>query len=128
MRLLFDTHLLLWAALDSPRLSREARDLFNDPGNEKFFSVVSLWEVGVKAGLRRDDFCVDAAELRAGLIANGYVELPIAGPHALLAPRLPPIHKDPFDRMLVAQAMVENLTLATGDTAVAAYSETILKL
>ena len=128
MRLLLDTHVLLWAAMNSPRLTAQASSLLNDPKCERLFSVVSIWEIVIKSGLRRDDFAVDAAELRTGLLANGYAELPILGPHALFAARLPALHKDPFDRLLVAQTMAEGLTLMTADSAVAAYSESILRI
>jgi PIN domain nuclease of toxin-antitoxin system len=101
MRLLFDTHLLLWAAEDSPRLSAKARALILDPGNEKIFSVASLWEIAVKSSLGRADFIVDTVRLRAELLANRFTELPIQGPHALFTSRLPTIHKDPSDCLLV---------------------------
>jgi PIN domain nuclease of toxin-antitoxin system len=121
VRLLIDTHLLLWAAQGSRRLSKTAFALIADPENEKIFSAASLWEIAIKSGLQRGDFRVDAAELRSGLLENDYVELAISGAHALLTSSLPPIHKDPFDRILVAQAMVEGLTLLTADPIVAKY-------
>ena len=127
-RLLLDTHILLWAAQNSQRLTSKARELINDPQNEVFFSVASLWEIGIKFALGRDDFAISPADLHEGLASHDYVELPILTPHALLSARLPALHKDPFDRMLVAQAMVENLTLITADATVAAYSPSFLKL
>ena len=128
MRLLLDTHVLLWAAMGSPRLTAKGLALLNDPQCERIFSVVSIWEIVIKSGLRRDDFSIDAAELRTGLLANGYSELPILGPHVLYAARLPALHKDPFDRLLVAQTMAEGLTLMTADATVAAYSESIIRI
>jgi PIN domain nuclease of toxin-antitoxin system len=125
-RLLLDTPVLLWVAGDSPRLSARARALIDDPENEILFSVASLWEVATKAA--RGDFAVDAAELRAGLLANGYAELTIQAPHVLQIARLPAIHRDPFDRLLVAQALEEKLTLLTSDPVVASYSAAILRV
>jgi PIN domain nuclease of toxin-antitoxin system len=121
MKLLLDTHLLLWAAADSPSLSDEARELIAAPGHELFFSAASLWEIAIKKGLGRDDFKVDARVLRRALLDNGYNELPIASEHAVGIDGLPAIHKDPFDRILVSQAAVEGITLLTSDGLVAQY-------
>ncbi|MHB1841219.1 MAG: type II toxin-antitoxin system VapC family toxin [Acidobacteriaceae bacterium] len=121
MKLLLDTHLLLWAAGDPSRMSGTARILLDDPDNELMFSAASLWEIAIKRGLDRDDFKVDARLLRRGLLDNGYGELPIASEHAVAIDGLPPIHKDPFDRILIAQATVEGITLATTDPLVAQY-------
>ena len=121
MKLLLDTHLLLWAAEGSKRVPRNARALMADPENELLFSVASLWEIVIKRGLKRSDFRVDARVLRRGLIDNGYHELPILSEHAVAINSLPPIHKDPFDRLLIAQATVEGITLLTDDTIVAKY-------
>lgn len=121
MKLLLDTQLLLWAAATPQRLSEQARPLLEDPGNELLFSPVSLWEIAIKRGLGRADFQVDARVLRRGLLDNGYVELPLTGEHAVAVEGLPPLHKDPFDRILVAQAMVEGIVLLTADTMVAQY-------
>ena len=121
MKLLLDTHLLLWAAGDPNRLSREARRLVDNPKNELLFSVASLWEVAIKRGLGRDDFKLDARVLRRGLLDNGYSELPIISEHVVAIDSLPSIHKDPFDRVLVAQATVEGITLLTTDSVVSKY-------
>jgi PIN domain nuclease of toxin-antitoxin system len=121
MRLLIDTHLLLWAAGQPQRLSPQARALIGDPDNELLFSAASLWEVAIKAGLGRADFRVDANRLRRGLLINSYRELAVTGEHALAVAGLPTIHKDPFDRMLVAQSLVEDITLLTADPLVARY-------
>ena len=121
MRILLDTHVLLWAAGLPSRLSDEARALIEDPGAEVVFSAASLWEVAVKSGLGREDFRVDPRLLRRGLLEHGYVELPVTGAHAVAIDLLPPIHRDPFDRMLVAQAQVEGITLLTADAVVARY-------
>jgi PIN domain nuclease of toxin-antitoxin system len=121
MKLLLDTHLLLWAAGQPDRLSATARELINDPQNQPLFSAASLWEVAIKRGLGRDDFQVDARFLRRGLLDNGYSELPIASDHVVAIESLPPVHKDPFDRILVAQATAEGITLLTTDSLVAQY-------
>ena len=121
MKLLLDTHLLLWVAARSDRLPPVARTLLADERNTLLFSPGSLWEVAIKSGLGRADFTVDARLLRRGLLDHGYVELPIAGTHAVAVADLPPIHKDPFDRLLIAQAQVEGITLLTHDPLVAQY-------
>ncbi len=128
MKLLLDSHLVIWAAMGSNRLSAKARKLLEDPQNELYFSAASLWEIGIKNGLGRADFEVDARVLRRGLLDNGYQELPITGAHALAIDGLPPIHKDPFDRILVAQATIEGITLLTFDTMVAQYPGPIRKV
>ena len=121
MRLLLDTPILLWGAVEPERLPVSATALIEDPDNEIAFSVVSLWEVAIKTGRGRADFHVDVGSLRRQLIDNGYAELAVSGAHAVALASLPPLHKDPFDRMLVAQALVEGVTLLTGDRAVAQY-------
>lgn len=121
MKLLLDTHLLLWAAGEPRRLSKQARTLIGNPDNELLFSAASLWEVAIKRGLGREDFKVDARLLRRGLLDNGYNELPIVSDHVVATESLPPIHKDPFDRILVAQATVEGVTLLTIDPLVSQY-------
>ena len=127
MKLLLDTHVLLWAAGEPERLPEQARVLLEAPDNELVFSVASLWEVAIKSALGREDFRVDAAVLRRGLIDNGYLELPVAGEHAVAVAALPPLHRDPFDRLLVAQAQIEGIVLLTVDPLVAAYPGPIRK-
>jgi PIN domain nuclease of toxin-antitoxin system len=128
VKLLLDTHLLLWTAEGSRRLSKVARTLINDPDNEVVFSVASLWEIAIKRSLDRDDFQVDPRLLRRSLLDNGYVELPITSEHALATGSLPPIHKDPFDRILIAQAIVEGITLLTVDPLVKRYPGSVRKV
>ena len=128
MRLLIDTHLLLWAAGQPERLSAEARNLLQNSVHHLTFSVVSLWEITIKRGLGRADFRVEPRVLRRGLRDYGYTELPITADHALAVDMLPALHKDPFDRMLVAQAMIEGITLLTGDPLVASYPGPIRRL
>ena len=125
MKLLLDTHLLLWAAGQPEKLSVAARELFEDSENELWFSAASLWEVAIQAGLGRDDFRVEPRLLRRGLLDNGYRELPVTSAHAVALDTLPPIHKDPFDRILIAQAQVEGVLLVTSDEAVSQYPGTI---
>lgn len=121
MKLLLDTHLLLWAAGEPGKLPQKARTLLSNPRNELIFSAASLWEVAIKHELGRDDFRVDPRLLRRGLLDNGYTELPVISEHAVAVDGLPPIHRDPFDRLLVAQAMVEAIVLLTNDPVVARY-------
>jgi PIN domain nuclease of toxin-antitoxin system len=121
MKLLLDTHLLLWAAGEPQRLSKQARILIDNLENELLFSAASLWEVAIKRGLGREDFKVDARLLRRGLLDNGYSELPIISDHVVATESLPLIHKDPFDRILVAQATVEGVTLLTIDSVLSQY-------
>jgi PIN domain nuclease of toxin-antitoxin system len=122
MKLLLDTHLLLWAAGEPKRLSKTARTLIGNPENELLFSAASLWEVAIKRRLGRKDFKVDARLLRRGLLDNGYSELPIISDHVVATESLPLLHRDPFDRILVAQATVEGVTLLTIDSLVSQYA------
>ncbi|MDZ7851989.1 MAG: type II toxin-antitoxin system VapC family toxin [Halomonas sp.] len=121
MILLLDTHLLLWAASQPERLSDVVREKLLDENNDLWFSAASLWEVTIKAGLGRPDFSVDPYLLRRGLVDNGYTELAISSQHALAVRHLPPIHRDPFDRLLIAQAETEGILLLTSDATVASY-------
>ena len=120
MRLLLDTHILLRGAVEPERLSRAASSLVENLDNELMFSAVSLWEIAIKTGRGRD-FRINPSMFRRSLFDNGYAELAMSGAHAAGLASLPPIHKDPFDRMLVAQAMIEGLTLLTADPVVAKY-------
>jgi PIN domain nuclease of toxin-antitoxin system len=124
MKLLLDTHLLLWAALEPHRLSAAARKLLEDPYNELIFSAASIWEVAIKSGLSRVGFEVDPRVFRRGLLDNGYEELAITSFHTVAVGGLPPIHRDPFDRLLIAQSMSEGIILLTSDPEVAKYGET----
>lgn len=121
MKLLLDTHLLLWAVDRHERLPTQARSLIIDPDNELSFSTASIWEVAIKYGRGRADFRVDPSVLRRGLLDNLYQELSVTGEHAIAVAGLPPLHRDPFDRMLVAQSVVEGITLLTADPRVAQY-------
>ena len=121
MSLLLDTHVLLWAAATPDRLPSEARRLIEDTAEELFFSAASIWEVVIKNGLKRADFRADPHLLRKGLLEHGYRELAVTGAHAAAVALLPPIHGDPFDRLLVTQAQLEALTLLTADKRVGRY-------
>lgn len=121
MKLLLDSHVLLWAAGAPERLPDAAHPLLTDTDNELLFSAASLWEIAIKRSLGRSDFEVDGRVLRRGLLANGYVELPVTGAHAVAVDALPAIHRDPFDRLLIAQAQIEGITLLTADATVARY-------
>ncbi|AET89902.1 hypothetical protein BYI23_A020640 [Burkholderia sp. YI23] len=121
MKLLLDTHLLIWAAGDDPALSEQARSLIEDPNNTLYFSVQSIWEIVIKSSLQYPDFQLDARVFRTNLLDAGYNELSIEAHHALEVQQLPPIHRDPFDRMLIAQAISEGIVLLTHDDIVRQY-------
>lgn len=127
MNLLIDTHLLLWVAQRVEKVPAAAIALMGDPDNVLFFSSASIWEIAVKKQTR-DDFETDSASLRRHLIDAAYVELPIWSIHTLAVEDLPMIHKDPFDRILIAQAITERLTLLTSDGLIARYPGPILKV
>ena len=121
MSLLVDTHLVLWAAYDPERLSQIARARLEDEGHHPHVSAASIWEIVIKAGLGRPDFQVDPVTLRAGLVKNGWAELPIMTSHTLQVADLPLHHADPFDRILIAQARHEGWPLLTADRALDPY-------
>ena len=121
MRLLIDTHLLLWAGFFPGRLSPRARAAVGNTDNTLIFSVASIWEIAIKYGRGRKDFVIDPRLFRDDLLRNGYQELAVLSAHATGVLDLPPIHKDPFDRLLIAQALVEGITLLTADAAIARY-------
>jgi len=127
LNLLLDTHILLWAAARPEKLSRKTLRLFDDPDNTLVFSAASLWEIVSKQSLGRDDFDVNARQLRRGLLDNGYNELLVTSTHALALDDLPPLHRDPFDRMLLAQSRVEGFTLLTADKQVLQYPGLVQK-
>lgn len=124
MKLLLDTHMLLWAAAGI--LPKKAEILVVDGENTLYFSPVSIWEIGIKRSLGRNDFKVDPEVFRRGLLDNQYQELPITSLHALVVNDLPQLHKDPFDRMLLAQAKAEGISLLTSDSTLRKYSGPII--
>jgi PIN domain nuclease of toxin-antitoxin system len=132
MRLLLDTQLLIWAAGTcsgpSSPMPPAADALIDDLANTLCFSPVSIWEVAIKNAQGRPDFSADPHTLRRSLLDNAFLELPITSEHAAAVAFLPPIHKDPFDRLLVAQATIEGITLLTADAKVARYGGPIQRI
>ncbi|HEX4172541.1 MAG TPA: type II toxin-antitoxin system VapC family toxin [Acetobacteraceae bacterium] len=124
-RVLLDTHLLIWALDEYDRLPAEMRDLIQDPTNEIVFSVVSVWEIAIKARLGRTNFAVRPKEIASSAIATGFVELPLRWQAAAAVADLPMHHRDPFDRAIVAQAMSEPIHLYTVDRKLAVYSSLV---
>jgi PIN domain nuclease of toxin-antitoxin system len=124
VRLLLDTHVLLWALTDDRRLGAAARDLLEDPRTLVHVSAASIWEVSIKSALGRLE--LDGADLVAEVGEAGFGALVISAAHAWAAGQLPPHHRDPFDRLLVAQTRLEGLVLATADTTLQAYDVQIL--
>jgi PIN domain nuclease of toxin-antitoxin system len=121
MNYLLDTQLLVWSLTQSPRLSPSVRELLEEPENQPYASVISIWEVAIRYSLQRPDFTIDAHNLRRAIRETDFRELPIVSDHALAIQALPNIHKDPFDRLLIAQAIVEGMTLLTVDSVLAKY-------
>ena len=128
MKFLLDTQLVVWVAIGDRRLRSASRAVLNDSANQFHFSVSNIWEIAIKRALNRRDFLYDPREIRRHFISNGYEELPILGHHVVMVDSLPPIHKDPFDRILIAQAMVEGITLLTADPMIARYPGPIRKV
>ena len=125
MRVLLDTHVLLWALAEPARLDAETRDTIESGDTEVLFSAASIWEIAIKAGLGRVDFAFDPAEIARAAFDTGFTELAIRSNAAALVAELPLLHRDPFDRVLVAQAMVEPATLYTADEQLVPYSELV---
>lgn len=126
MRLLLDTHIALWAITDSPRLAAQARSLILNPGNSIHISTASMWEIAIKHMLGKGGMPLSGTQAAAHFQAAGYIELPIANVHVSMLETLPPHHADPFDRLLVAQALTEPLRLLTHDAIVSQYSDSII--
>jgi PIN domain nuclease of toxin-antitoxin system len=126
VKLLLDTHIVLWAAGQPEKLSESARSLLTASDNVLFFSAASIWEIVIKRGLGREDFKVNPRRLRKMLIAHGYTELPVTSEHAFTVEMLPMLHKDPFDRLLLAQARTEGMLLLTVDASISQYQESVL--
>lgn len=125
MRLLLDTHVWIWWLTDDRRLGPKLRSTLGNRRAEVFVSAVSAWEIAIKAALGR--LRLPRADLEAEIVANGFVELAVRSRHGLLAGRLSPLHDDPFDRMLVAQAQLEELTVVTGDPVFKRYGAAVLE-
>jgi len=128
MKFLLDTQFVLWIPVDNRRINAQARGILSNPGNQFVFSVSSIWEIAIKRALLRRDFIFDPREIRRLMMENGYEELTIESKHVVAVDSLSPIHKDPFDRILIAQAMVEGITLLTADPVIAQYPGPIRKV
>jgi PIN domain nuclease of toxin-antitoxin system len=128
MRILLDTHLLLWAVGKSGRLDPQTADTLSDPSNDVLFSAVSIWEIAIKLRLGRPDFDFSPDAMRRGALRTGFVELPITSSTAATVAALPLLHRDPFDRLLVAQAIAEPAILYTADARLSAYSELVRRV
>lgn len=126
MRLLLDTHIILWALTADPRLTAPTQDLLLDPHNDVFFSAATLWEIAIKHSLRRESMPISAEQAMRLFVEAGYEELSITAAHAAKVETLPPLHNNPFDRLLVAQALTEPMRLVTHDRLIASYSDSIL--
>jgi PIN domain nuclease of toxin-antitoxin system len=122
VRLLLDTNVLLWTLTGHPRI-QSVSQLILAPETEIFVSTVSLWEIATKASIGK--LTADVAEIRAAIAASGFLELPVLGEHSETLATLPLHHRDPFDRMLVAQAIAEPMRLLTGDGQLAVYTELV---
>jgi len=126
LKLLLDTHIILWLAGAPEKLSETTHALLQVSDNSLFFSAASIWEIVIKLGLGRKDFKVDPSRLRKMLMQNGYAELPITAEHVLKIESLPSLHKDPFDRLFLAQARSEGMMLLTVDPLIAQYQDSVL--
>ncbi len=127
MKYLLDTHILLWALLEPEKLSQKTKKIFLSKEHELLFSPVSIWEIVIKSHLGRDDFKVDAHLILRALLDNGYEELSITSMHTAFISNLPNIHKDPFDRLLIAQSMLEGIMLITADPIIKQYEAPIFE-
>lgn len=128
MKILPDSHILAWFAEDDAKLTDEMRDVLEDEENTLFFSSASIWELTIKRGLKRASFNIEPRMLYRALIEIGFHELPIKSGHAFLLETLPPIHKDPVDRILIAQAMAEGMLLLTSDETISRYTTAPVRL
>lgn len=125
---LIDTHILIWLSMRTSRLDAATRDILEDSRNEIYFSAISIFEIAIKQQLSKRDFLAEATGVRRAMLREGFIELTVDGMHAAFVATLPTIHKDPFDRLLVAQASVEGITLITADEQIALYPGPILKI
>ncbi len=128
MTFLLDTHFVIWIPIGEHRIGKAGRTILSNPANTFLFSAASLWEIAIKRTRWGRSFAYDPRALRKHMLANGYVELPVDGSHAVAVDSLPLIHKDPFDRLLISQAMIEGITLLTRDTTIAKYPGPIRKV
>jgi PIN domain nuclease of toxin-antitoxin system len=126
VRILLDTHVLLWSLIEPDRLAESFRQALENPDDEILFSAASIWEISIKSGLGRADFKVAPAEIFNAALETGFVELPVRSAAALRVASLPHHHRDPFDRLLVAQALTEPAVLYTADASLTAYSDLVI--
>jgi PIN domain nuclease of toxin-antitoxin system len=128
MNLLVDTHILLWSSIESPRLSVDARRLLESGQYQLWFSVLSLWEIALKRFKPRNDFEFEVGPLRSGLLSNGYLEMDIKANHISALQKLPNLHTDPFDRLLIAQAIAEGYWLLSSDLKMSHYGHPVISV
>lgn len=128
MNLLLDTHVALWAITDSPKLPKKAREMIDSPRSSIWISAATIWEIAIKHSLRRGDMPVSSQDALRYFQESGYRFLPIEPEHAAAVEDLAAHHADPFDRVLVAQAIIEPMRLMTHDPIVARYSDTVIEV
>ena len=128
MRILLDTHILLWALASPKQLGKDALAAIEDPANDVLFSAASIWEIAIKASLKRADFRVSPGEISAAAVESGFRELPVYSAAAAHTAKLPVHHRDPFDRILIAQAITEPAVFYTADAQLEVYSELVHRL
>ena len=126
MKYLLDTHLFLWASTNNAKLPTGAAAIIGDRDNQLWMSVISLWEVAIKSAQRKPDFPYEPDQLRIGLLSNGYEELKMESRHVLALKNLPRVHSDPFDRLLVSQAITEGMFFLTADQQLSEYGERVI--
>jgi PIN domain nuclease of toxin-antitoxin system len=128
MRLLLDTHVLLWALASPKQLGKDGRAAIEDPANEVLFSAASIWEIAIKASLKRTDFGVSPGTITAAALESGFKELPVHSAAAAYTAKLASHHRDPFDRILIAQAVTEPAVFYTADAQLEVYSELVHRI
>jgi len=126
VNVLLDTHIALWAVTDDPRLGREGRELILGPSNTVYVSAASIWEIAIKHALGRENMPISGSQAISYFAAAGYEMIPVTHLHAAAVEDLPDHHRDPFDRILVAQAISEPLRLLTHDSMLEAYSDLVV--
>lgn len=128
MRILLDTHVLLWVLGEPDRLDQETREILETGAGEVLFSAANIWEIAIKSRLGRADFAFLPGEIARAARDSGFIELPVGSKAAAYAAELPLLHRDPFDRLLVAQAITEPAIFYTADQRLPAYSELIYRI
>jgi len=128
MRILLDTHLLIWAVVEPDRLDTKTADDLEDAGNEILFSAASIWEIAIKYRLSRPGFAHEPIQIARTAQQTGFIELPVHAAAAAIVATLPPLHRDPFDRLLIAQAMAEPAIFYTADANLSAYSDLVRRV